>query len=528
MTGLASFTRKERNPDVLSCIANLSSDEVFTSPKLANEILNRVELAWSDANDGEVIWKNQNATFLDPCTKSGVFLREITKRLIEGLETKIPDLTERVEHILKNQVFGLGITRITSLISRRSLYCSKSANGKHSIASFGDEDGNIWFKRLEHDWHNGKCKFCKAGESEYNRGADLESHAYAFIHSKDINKDLRKWIGRDMQFDVVIGNPPYQLGSDGGTRDMPIYQHFVNQAKAINPKFIIMIIPSRWMAGGLGLKDFRKQMLSDTSIKEIVDYPSAKEVFPGVEIKGGVCYFLRDSAHSGDCKVTTIRGEGTVGPVKRNLGEHDIFVRDSRSIPILQKVISKGKNFMNEIVSSRTAFGLRSNYKGFSKTEKSGFVKYYAASPKGRITAWVDPKEATTNHESIDTWKAMVPKAGSGGGQKIPDVVLGTPWIGEAPSICTQSFLFVNLDSKEQAESVLTYYRTKFLRFLVSRRKITQDTTKDSYMWVPVQKWDRVWTDEELYSIYDLTKDEIEFIESQIKPMNFEVGIDES
>ena len=331
-----------------------------------------------------------------------------------------------------------------------------------------------------------------------------------------------------MQFDVVIGNPPYQLGSDGGTRDMPIYHHFVNQAIAINPKFITMVIPSRWMAGGLGLKDFRAQMLSDKSIKEIVDYPSAKEVFPGVEIKGGVCYFLRDSAHSGDCNVTTIRGDETVGPTKRNLGEHDIFVRDSRSIPILNKVMAKSKNFMNEIISSRTAFGLRSNYKNFSKSKKSGYVRYYAASPKGRITAWVDPKEATTNHESINTWKAMVPKAGSGGGQKIPDVVLGTPWIAESPSICTQSFLFVNCKSKVEAESVLTYYRTKFLRFLVSRRKITQDTTKDSYMWVPTQTWDRVWTDEQLYSMYDLDKEEINFIESQIKPMEFEVGIDEA
>lgn len=327
-----------------------------------------------------------------------------------------------------------------------------------------------------------------------------------------------------MRFDVIIGNPPYQLGSDGGTRDVPIYQKFVEQAKALEPRFLSMVIPARWMAGGLGLGDFRKSMLSDRQIRILQDYPVSKDIFPSVEVKGGICVFLWKQGDQGDCEVTTFRGKDQIGPVSRLLDEYDVFVRDSSALSILDKVLSHNEPSMAEVVSARTAFGVVSNFSGYYEKSGKKRIRYYATSPTGRVEAWIDRVEATHNIEAIDKWKAMIPKAGSDGGQKIPDSVLGKPWIAQPPSICTQSFLFVVVDDESNAKSVCSYYRTKFLRFLVSLRKITQDTTAQSYLWVPQQTWDREWTDTHLYKKYGLSKDEIKLIESVIKPMESDNG----
>ncbi|HIW92319.1 MAG TPA: Eco57I restriction-modification methylase domain-containing protein [Candidatus Corynebacterium avicola] len=357
-TQQAPFALGNHNPDVLTCIANLSNDEVFTPPETASAMLDLLAERWADNNDGADIWQDPNVTFLDPFTKTGVFLREITRRLTEGLSQQIPDLKERVDHILTRQVYGIGITKLTSLLSRRSVYCSKYADGQHSIASsFDAEEGNIWFERTEHTWTGGKrtistdsvtgedlvtythrkCSYCGANEDAYGRGDELETHAYAFIHTDDITARLGELFGDTMQFDVIIGNPPYQLGSNGGTRDVPIYQHFVEQAKRLEPRFLTMVIPSRWMATGLGLNDFRRAMLCDTRIRDIVDYPNAAEVFSDVGINGGACYFLWDLDHDGDCNVTSIWNGEQTGPTPRELNEFDILVRDSRALPILRK-----------------------------------------------------------------------------------------------------------------------------------------------------------------------------------------------
>lgn len=525
---LSRFTLRNRNPDVLECIANLSSDEVFTPPSLANQMLDSVAEAWSADNEGADIWADPNVTFLDPCTKSGVFLREIATRLIQGLEPQMPDLQERVEHILTKQVFGIGITKLTSLLARRSLYCSKHANGEHSVVeSFDDDDGNIWFESTEHTWKGGRCTYCGASEGTYSRDGEQESHAYKFIHTDNINNIGAEVYGRQMQFDVVIGNPPYQLGSDGGTRDIPIYHHFVDQAKQLNPKFITMVIPSRWMATGLGLSEFRKTMLSDTHIKEIVDYPSAREVFPGVEIKGGVCYFLRSSNHEGECAVTTIRGDEEIGPFDRDLNEFDVFVRDSRAISILRKVLKHGAPSINTILARDKEFGWTSNYDDFSKTQKEGAIPLHYIRKTKRYVGFKPRDEVEKSAHLIDTWKVLVPKAGSGGGAKIPDYVLGKPKIASSPSVCTQSFLFFYIDSLEMAKSLLSYYSTRFFRFLVSLRKYTQDATHSTYTWVPMQDWDKIWTDEMLYEKYGLTEEEQAFIESHITEMSVESGVDE-
>jgi len=523
MSAQANFVLRGRNPDILTCIANLSSDEVFTPPELANEILDMLEEFWAKNNNGESIWENKLVTFLDPCTKSGVFLREITSRLSEGLKNSIPDLQERIDHILLNQVFGIGITQITSLLARRSVYCSKAANGEHSVTdSFKDESGNIRFERNSHRWEGNKCRYCSAPKVILDRESEIENYAYPFIHSDDIKKTVGEIFGGKMQFDVVIGNPPYQMkGGSGGTNDSPIYHLFVEQAKKLEPKLLSMVIPSRWLAGGRGLDEFRKEMLGSHNLVTLVDHPVSSEVFPGVEVKGGVCFFLWDANYNGPCEVTVIRGDEKQTST-RQLDEFDIFVRDPRAVEILHKVLKLKEDSITSILTADTPFGLATNFDEFSAKKGAKEIDLHFVRSGKRSVGYLRRDFITKNSDLIDRWKVLVPEAGSDGGKKIPDSVLGKPLLCSPPSVCTQSFLAFLVDSEQQAESLEGYYRTKFFRFLVSLRKLTQHALRSTYTWVPMQTWDHEWTDKELYKKYKLTQEEIGYIESMIRPMENE------
>lgn len=493
------------NPDVLSCIANLSSDEVFTPPQLVNQIL---DLLPTD------LWRDKKATFLDPGCKSGVFLREIAKRLDTGLVPEIPDRQKRLNHIFKHQLFGLAITEQTSLLSRRSVYCSKTANSKYSVCeAFDNPQGNIRFGRVEHTWESGRCVCCGASREAYDRGEELETHAYQFIHIQSMEEVFK------MKFDVIIGNPPYQMGSDGGTRDIPIYNKFVEQAKKLNPRFLSMIIPSRWMAGGLGLTEFRRAMLEDRRIRKLVDYERMDTVFPGVDFEGGICFFLWDRDNEGDCAVTTVCGDEVIGPVERKLNEYDIFVRDSRELKILKKVLSAGETSITEILSVDKEFGWTSNFDGFHAKQRTNDIALHYNRKGKRLIGWIDRKDIGKSSHLIDTWKVMIPAAYGERGTR-PATVLGPSLIVGSPSVCTQTYLFFYVGSKEEADSLNSYLRTQFFRFLVSLRKITQHATRSTYTWVPQQTWDRKWTDEALYKKYKLTQEDIAFIESRVRPMS--------
>ena len=555
---LAPFTLRGHNPDVLTCIANLSNDEVFTPPEFASQMLDTLAAAWADANDGANIWANPDITFLDPFTKSGVFLREIVRRLTDGLILVIPDLAERVDHILTRQVFGIGITQLTALLARRSVYCSKLANGPHSIAkSFTTEDGNIWFERTEHTWGGGKrefrsdpltseevivytnrkCIYCGAGEDDYARGGDLETHAYAFIHTDDIKARIAELFGDNMQFDVIIGNPPYQLSDGGhGTSAAPIYQLFVEQAKKLDPRFLTMVIPSRWFAGGKGLEDFRESMLKDGRLRSIDDFLSAADVFPGVGLKGGVNYFLWDRDHPGECVVTThFKGWDDSTDTRPLLEEGaDVFIRFNEGVSILKKIMKvelagqpsvslPAEKSFSELVSSARAFGLRTFFKAKSVAGPED-VKVYQNGGIGYIAR----SEVASGKALIDKWKIFVSYAAPGTGNKdsYPHRVISTPFLGEPGSISTETYLAIGpFNSKEEAESALSYLSCRLTRLLIQLRKASQHVTSRVYGFVPVQEWTKQWTDSDLYAKYRLTDEEITFVEKVVRPM--ELGIDE-
>lgn len=534
-----------RNPDVLTCIANLSNDEVFTPPEFAKRMLDSLAEAWA-ADNGENIWADPSVKFLDPFTKSGVFLREITSRLTEGLKDEIPALEERVDHILTKQVYGIAITHLTSLLARRSVYCSKFATGNHSIAkSFMTDAGNIWFERMEHTWtggsewvltadedgkkikkfKNGRCEFCAAPQLIFDRSGNLETHAYAFIHTHDIKARIAEIFGGDMQFDVIVGNPPYQMtGGGGGTNDSSLYHLFVQQAMRLEPRFLSMVIPSRWMAGGRGLGKFRSAFLDDTRIRVLVDYENAKDVFPTVGIGGGSCYFLWDRDNPGLCNCTYHRNGATIGPQPRVLNEFDVFVRDPRAVDILHKVRATGEPPVEELVSGDTPFGLATNFSDYVRdlAPKDGQVCLYANVGTTRVRGAMARETVNKNSHLIDVWKLFVPVAGSGRERERSgvDLVLAPAIVGEPGSVCTQTYLVAGpLKSKAEAESLESYLRTRFARFLVSLRKPAQHVFRGMYRWVPAQMWDRTWKDADLYKKYGITRDEQAFIESLIRPM---------
>lgn len=495
------------NPDVLACIANLSNDEVFTPPEVANAMLDLLP---------QELFSDPSATFLDPACKSGVFLREIAKRLIDGLAETFPDLQQRLDHIFHNQLFGIAITELTSLLSRRSLYCSKYPNSAYSVSHFKDVQGNIRYKRIPHRWQNGRCVFCGASQSEYDRGDELETHAYEWIHT---TKPEELW---KMKFDVIISNPPYQLSDGGnGVSAKPVYHYFIQNAKKLRPRYMTMIIPARWYSGGKGLDEFRAQMLNDKHIRRLVDFTNSADSFPGVDVAGGICYFLWDRDHPGLCTYTNNFNNKSV-TIQKALNEYPTFIRYPIADGIISKVRALSEPTMDTMVTTRKPFGLATNEK---PTQAGDLTLRY-----NKGTGKYQRRFVHVGIEYIDKWKVMISYlSAEHAGQ--PDKngqfrVLSTMELLPPKHICTETYLLAGcFDTKEKAQNLISYLSTKFARFLVGQIAVSQHITKSCFAFVPLQDFSKPWTDQELYAKYSLTQEEIDFIESMIKPM--ELGGDD-
>ncbi len=429
---MAEILEKSYNPDVLSCLANLSNDEVFTPPGVANEMLDMLP---------QELFSDPNTTFLDPACKSGVFLREIAKRLIIGLEPLFPDLEERLDHIFRKQLFGIAITELTSLISRRSLYCSAYPNSDYSIIKFDDENagGNIRFKRTQHSWRGSKCAFCGASESQYNREESLETHAYEWIHKVKPEEIF------NMKFDVIISNPPYQL-SDGGNNASatPIYQKFVEKSIRLNPNYIIMIIPSRWYCGGRGLDDFRSMMLNNSHLMELHDFKKSSDCFPGIRNGGGICYFLWSKNYSSNnVKVCEHNNQGIYRIETRPFNEFGgIFIRDSLVCNIIRKVLSKKEKSMSDLVYTQKPFGFRTNFTDF---DIDGDVKIYTKKTKDGF-AYINRSRVTVNADIINKWKLVTSRSTSVPEEDNGQVLrISQTFVVEPGAVVTESYVVIDV-----------------------------------------------------------------------------------
>lgn len=512
------------NPDVLLCLANLSNDEVFTPPEVANQMLDMLP---------QELFEDPNTTFLDPACKSGVFLREIAKRLIKGLEDKIPDLEERIDHICKHQLYGIAITELTSLLSRRSVYCSKYPNGPFSISRFDNVEGNIRFKTCRHEWEGPvkwkiegkkqervwrKCKWCGASEEQYGdeKRTNLEAHAYEILHTKKPEEIF------NMKFDVIISNPPYQL-SDGGNSASasPLYHLFVQQSMKLHPRYLSMIIPARWYAGGKGLDNFRKVMLNEIKISNLVDIANSADCFPGVNIAGGVCYFLWDNQYSGKCKVANMKEGSKVSEEKRALNEFDYFVRDNLALSVIHKVLARKEKLMNEVVYSR-------NYFNISTTAQGG-NRYFTNSVKvltSKGDIYLGRDKVADKNIILNKYKVVITYAMSGGNKPSSDgkyQILSSLKILDPNEACSETYLILGVfDKKEEAENMVSYMKGQLPRFLLLQALTSIHITKDKFCFVPMQDFTKTWTDEDLYKKYGITEDEIAFIDSMIRPMELE------
>jgi site-specific DNA-methyltransferase (adenine-specific) len=489
------------NPDILTCLANLSADEVFTPPKFANAILDALP---------QELFSNPKTTFLDPTCKSGVFLREIARRLNAGLESQMPDDQARIDHILTKQVFGLATGELTWLLARRSLYCSKKADGRFSICTqFDTPYGNVRYPRKRHRWErNGRCKDCGANKDNYDRGEAREAYAYPFIHGIDPRKEFK------VKFDVIVGNPPYQLSDGGfGRSASPIYHRFVQQAKKLQPRYLSMVIPSRWMGGGKGLTDFRGEMLNDERIRQIVDFEDAGLVFPGVSVAGGVCYFLWDREYAGDCEMVSTGAQGQSSAV-RKLNEFDVFIRDCRALPIVRKMLERDEKRMNEQVSSYKPFGLRT----YEKPQKSGDIQLYWQKGTGPYKR----KDITAGVEMIDQWKVIASRSGhEHAGNPGPDGtrrVLSRTDILPPGTVCTETYLVIgSYDTEDEARNLLAYMKTRLFRFLMSLFMYSHGITRVTFTYIPILSVKKKWTDRSLAKRYGITEEEMDFVFSRIR-----------
>lgn len=387
---------------------------------------------------------------------------------------------------------------------------------KHS-AGFCDVDENELQKcqgclKDNMDWHNGT--YCKI--KNWSTGKVLRFKDLLGRQGSEVGME------KDFKFDVVIGNPPYQQDTAGaGRQARPVYNFFVEQAKTLNPQYIVMITPSRWFSGGMGLDNFRENMVQDTHILKLVDYTNAKDCFPNISIGGGVNYFIWKKDYNGLCEFTNIKS-GVVSTLKRSLNEFTTLVRYNEAIPIIRKIAAKKEIGLDTIISSLMPYGLNTSYRGTQNKTEENTIRLYASNGE----TYVSREAISKGFESIDKYKVLVSKtsaehAGEPGSDGKFKVIPSSMKVISPGEICTHSYFVIGcFDNKKDAENVYSYLKTKFVRFLMLLCISGFGLSKIVFPFVPMQDFSKSWTDAELYKKYNLTQKEISFIESMIKPMD--------
>lgn len=451
--------------------------------------------------------------FLEPACGNGNFLVEILDRklsTIKGESISKRSEYERITFLAVSTLYGIDILHDNVRACRERLF---QTFDNHYTRLFGSHSSNCYRNSIRYVIenniiHGNTLKTESIFFSEWvlgKREKGSEAYAYNFIHPHE-HKGLNS-----MQFDVIIGNPPYQLSDEGhGKSAMPIYHKFVRQAKALNPRYLIMIIPSRWFAGGKGLDEFRKEMLNDSRMKTLVDFLDARDCFPNVDIAGGVCYFLWDREHLGACEITH-RHKDIMTTSVRQLNEFEIFVRSAEAAQIIKKIQKIHEPDMSTQVSGRNPFGLSTR----ERPSGNGTLTLLCSEGEGKI----EEERVISGKKYIGQWKVITSNASYDHGG-LPDKegkrrVLSRVEVLPPSFVCTDSYIIVgSFPDKIQAKNLAEYIKTKFVRFLISQRQASQHITKGRFAFVPQQDHTQKWTDEKLYKKYSLSNEEIEFIES--------------
>lgn len=544
--------------DILVLFEALNNHEIFTPPRLAKEMLELLP---------DEVWCNPSLKFLDPCTKSGVFLREIFYKLYEGLKNKgvhkahdgleynLDNDQERINHILKNMIYGIATSELTGYVARRTLYGVMEANIDKQVAaleSFSKSKNYEQWSEEEQLKFVGRNKFNEYFNHEMFKTDDyigfeeegnifypadevakkvledgnyeVEDTYYPFINDETQHQKILDIKEGRMRFDVIIGNPPYQINDNAfGAGASPIYDKFILTSINLNPKYLSMIVPSRWLTNGKGLGKFRKYMFSNNKISKMVDCLSPNYFFPAVEVKGGINYFLWERNWKRDELEYSIVDPKTksFSTLRRKINEFDVFIRNNTAISIVHKVLSKGFESVESNASGTLPFGIPSNFTDYSvKSIPSKNIKLYGNKINMKDTngiGYVSQSSITKHPEWLNKHKVLVPKAtGTGNDSK----VLSTPIYSEPNSVCSHTYIVVGVfDTKPEALNFMEYIRTKFLRYLVSIVKNTQDATRGVYKFVPMLNMNKSYSDKELYSMFDFTDEEKNFIEELISSM---------
>ncbi|MDG1938428.1 MAG: Eco57I restriction-modification methylase domain-containing protein [Pseudomonadales bacterium] len=544
---------KESN-DILTLFESLNNHEVFTPPRLARELLSLIPKS---------VWSDPNTRVLDPCVKSGVFLREAMYLCFEGLRGKgsfkaqdgntynLEEPKQLMKHILKNMLFGISTSELTGYLSRRTLYGVMEANTDKQTAlidAFGrsknnhewteDEKVNFLIRNWFNDYYDHKMfnvldykGYEREGNIFYPRekvqkkviedgSYEIEDTYYPFIEDNTEHSKIEQIRNGEMKFDVIIGNPPYQI-SDGGNAASakPIYHKFVESAFSLSPKYISFIIPARWYAGGKGLKNFRESMLLNTHVSHLIDYANGKDCFPGTSIGGGVCYFLYNKSYTGPCQVTNINN-GSSSVSKRSLSRYPFFIRDNKSVKIIESMGDKLKNSIASIISSRNPFGYPTKHRG-KETSFPSCLTLHSSQGISYV-----PREAESKYDTaIDSYNVIISRVTTEhANEPAKDgrfKVLSTIKVIGPKEVCTDSYLRLGaFETSEEAENLAAYLKTKTARFLLLQAITSINLSSEKFIFVPLVDFSECWTDSKLKVHFSLSDEQVLYINASMREID--------